>query len=97
MKKSDIDISEYERLKEKEKRQKEKFKRQNAHTNTIYDRISFTVPKGQKELIKSDADAHGMTVNQYIQFCIAAMRENMKDETTTGAEENKSDLELPFL
>lgn len=97
MKKSNIDISEYERLKEKEKRQKEKFKRQNAHTNTIYDRISFTVPKGQKELIKSDADAHGMTVNQYIQFCIAAMRENMKasQEQETGTNTNKS--ELPFL
>ncbi len=31
-----------------------------------YDRIELSVPKGQKEVIKAHAEAHGQSVNGYI-------------------------------
>lgn len=40
-----------------------------------YDRINLTVPKGQKEIIKAYAEAHGESVNGFIQRAIAKAME----------------------
>ena len=49
-------------------------KKQQGHVNKYiskaYDRINLTVPKGQKELIKSHADSMGESVNGFIQRAI---------------------------
>ena len=37
-----------------------------------YDRINFTVPKGQKEAIKARAESQGESVNAYIWRLIQA-------------------------
>lgn len=58
--------TEMERLREIERKQKERYRKQNEHTSKIYDRISFTVPKGSKELIEKKAKEMGMSVNAYI-------------------------------
>lgn len=41
---------------------KKQYKRQNEHIKENYDRISITLPKGTKDIIK----AKGETVNAYI-------------------------------
>lgn len=45
-------------------------KKQQGHVNkyiaNAYDRINFTVPKGQKDAIKARAESQGESVNAYI-------------------------------
>ena len=38
----------------------------NKYVKANYDRINVTMPKGQKDIIKSHAEAQGESVNQYI-------------------------------
>ena len=38
----------------------------NKWNANAYDRINFTVPKGQKEAIKARAESQGESVNAYI-------------------------------
>ena len=57
---------EIERLKELERKQKERYKKQNEHTNKLYDRISFTVPKGRKNDIEKRAKQINKSINAYI-------------------------------
>ena len=38
----------------------------NRYIKKAYDRINFTVPKGEKEIIKARADSTGESVNGYI-------------------------------
>ena len=45
---------------------KRKAKWQNDYIARAYDRINFTVPKGEKEIIKARADSTGESVNGYI-------------------------------
>ena len=49
---------------EKEKFNSTKYK--NEYILKSYDRINFTVPKGQKEIIKAHAEKVGKSVNAYI-------------------------------
>ena len=58
--------NELERLKQLEEKQKERYRKQNQHTNTLYDRISFTVPKGKKSDVEIRAKEVGKSVNAYI-------------------------------
>ncbi len=46
--------------------QKSRTEYKNQYTKGHYDRINFTVPKGQKAFIKSIADEMEMSVNEYI-------------------------------
>lgn len=39
---------------------------QNKYISESYDRINLTVPKGQKEVIKTHAQAHRESVNGFI-------------------------------
>ena len=41
-----------------------------------YDKITFTVPKGEKEKIKKNAAGRGLNMNQYIQTSIDFYEEN---------------------
>jgi predicted HicB family RNase H-like nuclease len=42
----------------------------NRYNEKAYDRISLVVPKGQKEVIKAHAEAHGESLNRFIQRAI---------------------------
>lgn len=42
----------------------------NRYNEKAYDRISLMVPKGQKEVIKAHAEAHGESLNGFIQRAI---------------------------
>ena len=54
----------------------------NKYVRANYDRINVTFPKGRKAEIKSHADAHGESVNQYI---IGAVNERMeRDDGKAG-------------
>lgn len=63
---NNVSMEELKRLKDMERKQKERYKKQNEHTNKLYDRISFTVPKGKKQEIEVAAKNAGMTVNKFI-------------------------------
>ena len=62
---TNIDKEELERLRRVDEKTKERFRKQNAHTNTIYDRINFTVPAGKKAEIEAAAKAAGMSLNAF--------------------------------
>lgn len=47
----------------------------NQFIASAYDRINFTVPKGEKDIIKARAESMGKSVNRYIYDLIA---EDMK-------------------
>lgn len=42
----------------------------NRYMASHYDRINLTVPKGKRDVIKEHADAHGESVNGYINKAI---------------------------
>lgn len=66
MKSNNVLNSDYERLKELERKQKERYKNQNERTKELYDRLSFTVPKGKKKLIEEKAKSYGVTLNSFV-------------------------------
>ena len=51
------------------------------------DRISIAVPKGQKDVIKSHAEAHSESVNGFINRAIEETME--RDNAAPGASEGK--------
>lgn len=61
-----ITSEELERLKKMEEKQKERYKKQNMHTNSIYDRINFTVPAGKKKELEELAKQENKTLNKFI-------------------------------
>lgn len=56
-------------------------KAQNKWIAKAYDRINLTVPKGQKERLQAHAEAHGESVNGFINRAISETleRENRSD------------------
>lgn len=67
---TNIDREELERLRRVDEKTKERFRKQNAHTNMIYDRINFTVPAGKKAEIEAAAKAAGMSTNKFCQEAV---------------------------
>ena len=61
-----VTLEELQRLQEIERKQKERYRKQNEHTNKLYDRISFTIPKGRKEDIERVAKENGITLNKFV-------------------------------
>lgn len=55
----------------------------NKYVKNNYDRINFTVPKGQKDVIKQAAENAGESVNAYI---YEAVRRRMEQERTAQAQ-----------
>ena len=82
-----VTAEELERLKKAEEKLKERYKKQNEHTNTIYDRLNFTVPAGKKAEIEAAAKAAGKTLNA---FC----RDAVLGETEKICTENQ---DAPFM
>ena len=56
----------------------------NKYIAKAYDRVNLTLPKGQREVIRAYAEAHGMSLNGYINKLIAA---DMGEALTEGTEE----------
>ena len=50
-------------------------KAQNKYIAKAYDRINLTLPKGQKETIKSHSEARGESVNAFINRAITETME----------------------
>ena len=48
-----------------------------------YDRIEFTVPKGQKDVIKAIADSQGVSVNAFIKNAIQKEIERLQAENNS--------------
>lgn len=55
----------------------------NKYISKAYDRINLTVPKGQKEIIQTYAEAQGESVNGFINRAISETIE--RDKTAHGA------------
>lgn len=99
----DININEIKRLQELERKQKERYKKQNEHTKTLYDRISFTVPKGKKSDIEKLAASKKMSLNAYISSLVLyeLEKQEQKQRAEEFAKRNNSNNEevyndLPF-
>lgn len=71
-----VTAEEVKRLQEIERKQKERYKKQNEHTNKLYDRISFTVPKGRKKDIEAVANANRVTLNKFISEMVLGILDN---------------------
>lgn len=75
-----IDKEELERLRKVEEKTKERFRKQNAHTNTIYDRINFTVPAGKKAEIESAAKESGKSLNAFCRDAVLSALSGIADQ-----------------
>lgn len=53
----------------------------NKYVKANYDRINVTFPKGKKDIIKAQAEAHGQSVNSYI---IEAVNEKLERDGGGG-------------
>lgn len=47
----------------------------NRYNDKTYDRINLVVPKGNKDIIKAHAEAHGESTNAFINRAIAEAME----------------------
>ena len=52
----------------------------NRYNEKAYDRISLTVPKGQKETIKAHAESKGESLNGFIQRAIQSTMETKEGQ-----------------
>ena len=55
-------------------------KAQNKYIAKAYDRVNLTMPKGKKESIQAYADAHGESVNAFINRAIDEAMERGKEQ-----------------
>ena len=61
----------------------------NKYMSQNYDRINLTVPKGQKEIIKTHAESRGESVNAFLN---RASQETMqRDNAAPGASEGQTE------
>ena len=56
----------------------------NKYILKAYDRINLTVPKGQKERLQAHAEAHGESVNGFINCAIS---ETLERETRSNGQQ----------
>lgn len=75
-----VTAEELERLKKAEEKLKDRYKKQNEHTNTIYDRLNFTVPAGKKAGIEEAAKAAGKTLNAFCRDAVLGAAEKICKE-----------------
>jgi predicted HicB family RNase H-like nuclease len=85
---------ELERLRKAEEKLKERYKKQNSYTNTIYDRLNFTVPAGMKAEIETAARASGVSLNA---FCRDAVLKAAGLEEQAPQEESPDLSDVPFM
>ena len=60
----------------------------NRYIAKAYDRINLTVPKGQKEIIKTHAESRGESVNAFLNR--AAQETMERDNAAPGASEGQT-------
>lgn len=60
----------------------------NKYISKAYDRINLTVPKGQKERLQAHAEAHGESVNGFINRAISEVME--RENRAGGQKEGKA-------
>ena len=60
---------------------------QNKWIEKTYDRINLTVPKGQKEIIKTHAESRGESVNAFLNR--AAQETMQRDNAAPAASEGR--------
>lgn len=61
----------------------------NKYMSENYDRINLTVPKGQKDVIKAHAEAHGESVNGFVNRAIS--NQMAIDNTAPGVSEEQAE------
>lgn len=61
----------------------------NRYIAKAYDRINLTVPKGQKEIIKTHAESRGESVNAFLNR--AAQETMERDNGAPGASEGQTE------
>ena len=61
----------------------------NRYIAKAYDRINLTVPKGQKEIIKTHAESRGESVNAFLNR--AAQETMQRDNAAPGASEGQTE------
>ncbi len=61
----------------------------NKYMSQNYDRINLTVPKGQKEIIKTHAESRGESVNAFLNR--AAQETMQRDNAAPGASEEQTE------
>ena len=61
----------------------------NKYMSQNYDRINLTVPKGQKEIIKTHAESRGESVNAFLNR--AAQETMQRDKAAPGASEGQTE------
>jgi predicted HicB family RNase H-like nuclease len=66
-----------------------KVKYNNEFNAKAYDRINLTIPKGEKERIKSAADKNGESVNALINRVLFAELERIEGENSPHKPTNK--------
>ena len=70
----------------------------NKYMANNYDRINLTVPKGQKDIIKTHAEAHGESVNAFIGRAIAeAMERDKRPQEAPAVQERTEGVPLHTL
>lgn len=62
---------------------------QNKYIAKAYDRINLTLPKGQKEIIKTHAEGRGESVNGFIGRAISETME--RDNAAPAASEGRTE------
>lgn len=90
-----VTMEELERLQKSDEKLKERYKKQNAHTNTIYDRLNFTVPAGKKSEIEEAAKTAGVSLNA---FCRDAVMKAVFEVLGTEPGADQDDMDnVPFM
>lgn len=70
----------------------------NKYMANNYDRINLTVPKGQKDIIKTHAEARGESVNAFIGRAIAeAMERDKRPQEAPAVQERTEGVPLHTL
>lgn len=88
-----VTSEELERLKKSDEKLKERYKKQNEHTNTIYDRLNFTVPAGKKADVESAAKAAGKTLNAFCRDAVLGAVEKLLTSSGSSAPDQLPDQE----
>lgn len=88
-----VTAEELERLKKSDEKLKERYKKQNEHTNAIYDRLNFTVPAGKKAEVETAAKSAGKTLNAFCRDAVLGAVEKVLTSSGSAAPDQLPDQE----
>lgn len=90
-----VTAEELERLKKSDEKLKERYKKQNEHTNTIYDRLNFTVPAGKKAEVEAAAKYAGVSLNSFCRDAVLGAVEKVLTSSGSAAPDQLPEQERP--